>query len=644
MNSKVKDSVAVKFSEYFYHSLGQGKNLKDIIELTKINLSTDEDTKDFYHDTKVECEIPNSIDPADLYLLETRETELNQYLHDVLHQSTDDIDVKHIEEREAVYLDVNTEWSSDDIEIREKHAEEIMDFNTQLNKFLEKSESDRLLFIATPFGVGKSVLVKKIASEYAARCKKNNDEYVPVYVPLKNGLNRVYSGSLSNLLDNIIAYAKHDRKILLILDSLDEYENQNHGNLKELNHKIRNELIPRYCKMKIIVTSRVNIDFPKIFEINGQKYLRLLLFTPKQVTKFFEINNSKLTYENAVNYGLEHKDIAKPLLTYMLLKVFPFIDSDLENKHQDFTSNMFRSFIYFHFLSHIADGKQIERGVEFKISNGYLDEKNALRKLALLKQIHKDTLTKNMIVNEAEFFGFKSDALHLNPILTCYLYSNPSSDEETDVNFIHETFKEYLMAENYLEALIKGENKVAWMNVGKPSKETINFLDGLLQLLTTDDKNIKKHVEYNKQKQISLFNLFSYDKPIYDAVYNIINNAIDNLNDESVTVFSPDHVTQIPWIRAEGQMTVNEYPSLWIHRWISLYVLYKLGFMNNYKLGFLNKSGILERLGLYKVEGSEKIESLLKFSRLFRVCSDSVLPNFKNLRGFDLSGINLSGS
>jgi uncharacterized protein YjbI with pentapeptide repeats len=642
IDKEIEGDKAVMFSEKFYESIfdSDAKSIEKAFDIAKNEL--DMNTKEWESvPTPVLLKSP-SRDPSPLFLIETPTRRLNKYLNyiineasDLVERSSDDIKVKYIEEREAVLLDVNNEWSSDDIKIRNEHTE-ITDFDTQLNRFLE-SESDRLLFLAAPFGVGKSVLARKIASEYAFKCQKKNDEYVPVFVPLRNGLNNVYRGSLYDLLDNVVTYAKHDRKILLILDSLDEYEHEKRGDLKELNLKIRNELLPKYSKMKIIVTSRLNIDYPKTFEIRGQKYLRLLSFSDEQVNQFFEINSSGLTYKDALSYGLEHKDIAKPLLSFMLLKVFPFIGSDLKQKHQHFTSNMFRSFIYFHFLSHLTEGKRIEKEDRFQINNSYLDEKNALRKLALLKQIHKDGLTKQIIENEAKFFGFKSDVLHINPVLTCYLYSNSPSDEnEIHVNFIHESFQEYLMAENYLEALLKGENKSAWMNAGKPSKETINFLDGLLHLLMSDDGNIKKYVEHNDEKQISLFNLFDYNELIDDAIYNIVNNAIENLNDENVMVFNPAHMEQVPWIKAEEQITVNEYPSLWIHRWISLYVLYKLG--------YLNRSNVLQKLGLDKVPDTKKLKSLLKFSRLFRVCSDAVLPNFRSLRGFDLSGINLSGA
>jgi uncharacterized protein YjbI with pentapeptide repeats len=624
----IEDREALTFCQGFYRCLGDGGTIGESIQNARDQLEAMS-----LRSQIIEVRTRTGVDVNKIVLLETRETELNNYLHHVMDQSGDDIEpVKHIEERDAVLLDVNTEWSSDDDDIRNNHEKEITDFTIQINRFLESpNPPNRILFIAAPFGVGKSVLVKKFASDLATKCQKNKDEYMPVFVPLRKGLNRVYSGSLANLLDNIIMYSKPDRKILLILNSLDGYEYENHGSLTELNCKITTEFA-KYYKMKIILTSRLNID-PKTFEINGQKYLRLLSFTENQVIQFFKINNAELIYNDAIKYGIKHKELAKPLLSYMLLKVFPFIN--LKNIHQDFTSNMFRSFIYFHFLSHIAGGKQIEKGAEFKINRDYLDEKNAMRKLALLKQIHKDTLTKKKIEKEAKIFGYKSDTLPLSPILRCYPYSNSSSDEEEKaVDFIQPTFQEYLMAENYLEALLKGENKAAWMNVGKPSIETINFLDGLLQLLTSNDENIKKFVEYNDEKQISLFNLFTYDKPplIDDGIHNIVKNAINNLNDESIMVFSPDHIEEIPWIKAEEQISVNEYPNLWIHRWISLYVLYKLG--------YLNKS-TLQTLGL---SDNKKLKSLLKFSRLLRFCSDGVLTNFKKLRGFNLSDANLSGA
>jgi hypothetical protein len=44
----------------------------------------------------------------------------------------------------------------------------------------------------------------------------------------------------------------------------------------------------------------------------------------------------------------------------------------------------------------------------------------------------------------------------------------------TTIDFIHRTFKEYLLAEYYIESLLK--HKPYRLNIGTPTKETIDFL------------------------------------------------------------------------------------------------------------------------------------------------------------------------
>ena len=85
------------------------------------------------------------------------------------------------------------------------------------------------LVVGASFGTGKTSMARMLVSEYASVCL---DEGIHNYIPILVFLNedfRVEYGqySLDNLLENIIAPKNNEqsskRKILLILDGLDEY-------------------------------------------------------------------------------------------------------------------------------------------------------------------------------------------------------------------------------------------------------------------------------------------------------------------------------------------------------------------------------------------------------------------------------------
>jgi hypothetical protein len=66
----------------------------------------------------------------------------------------------------------------------------------------------------------------------------------------------------------------------------------------------------------------------------------------------------------------------------------------------------------------------------------------------------------------------------LKPILTSYFRLQLGGKRPSPIiDFIHKTFKEYLLAEYYIESLLN--HKPYRLNIGTPSKETVDFLDWL---------------------------------------------------------------------------------------------------------------------------------------------------------------------
>jgi hypothetical protein len=341
------------------------------------------------------------------------------------------------------------------------------------------------------FGVGKSSFVRKLASDKANRIKSGDKDtdYVPILVPDTNMMDNYYHGrSVEDTIENIVTPHYDSKKILIIFDGVDEYK---YG-VKAFLNRIRGEFFKRYDRRKIILTTRLNPEFPEEYEAtNEDTYLRLLPFTIKQTDKFFEYLETELTYQKALELGVTDEDIRKPLLAFVLCTVYRDNQQDLLilKEEEALTSSEYRAFIYQNFLHRLIKGKMHESKVsKGKFNAGkYREEKRILRRIALLIKLFRENLTSNIILNKnsafIEFFELEMDNEPLNrlqDILHDY-FSIEVEDNSADsrVLFIHSTFKEYLMAENYIEILllnpywmINNEHDTLnpyWMNISIPN-------------------------------------------------------------------------------------------------------------------------------------------------------------------------------
>lgn len=147
----------------------------------------------------------------------------------------------------------------------------------------------------------------------------------------------------------------------------------------------------------------------------------------------------------------------------------------------------------------MAIGKHRELGgrehfdTEDELEYNILKEKKTLRKMTSLKMMYGDKLTQQILTNELSKF---EDVLIsssedqniqdvLAPIISSYFYLT-SSAPYARIDFIHESFKEYLLAEYYIESLLF--DRPYRLNVGIPSYETMLFLDQLLDFFIEDTK------------------------------------------------------------------------------------------------------------------------------------------------------------
>jgi uncharacterized protein YjbI with pentapeptide repeats len=219
--------------------------------------------------------------------------------------------------------------------------------------------------------------------------------------------------------------------------------------------------------------------------------------------------------------------------------------------------------------------KYIDKASEYHWSTYHLgEEKRILRKLAALRQMH-DRLTKSMVIRGLENYGISYDEARLkdmlDPILTSYFYLQ-STALDISMDFIHKSFREYFLAEYYLESILN--DRVHYLNVGIPSPETVSFLDGLLELLLENQNEIlKEHANIITKSLLSQTHQQD-NRSLSDMIQILWKNAQRYYEEELIIFETERYESNKKWLIAD--FPISKYAELWIHRWLSLYVLNKL--------------------------------------------------------------------
>jgi hypothetical protein len=371
----------------------------------------------------------------------------------------------------------------------------------------EERKGNWFTIIGAPFGIGKTSLSKYIAIKCAEKYldkPEDSSNYIPIFVRLRYGLNNAYRNlDLKTTLEHIAPEGESKkRKILVICDGLDEYVGDIFTLKKELSEYVQNNLYPN---IKVIITTRLKAGWTGLFDT--EEYVRLFPFDTSQIDEFFFRYTGKgenITYlKIKQKYALRIQELGRPLFCWMLaITQSPDLSEyNISIDGNIGSENAKRALIFHQFIHSIVMGKhKSETQTYYKLLEHYKYdediEKKVLRKIAALKQIYPNHLTKSLVSELIKRFGFSSEIIEqmLEPILTSYFYiqnesENVSRDELLD--FMHESLREYLVAEYYIESLYN-DNKQHRLCIGIPSEETIKFLDGLIELLVSDNSSIKK--------------------------------------------------------------------------------------------------------------------------------------------------------
>ncbi|MGE0242599.1 MAG: pentapeptide repeat-containing protein [Nitrososphaeraceae archaeon] len=514
--------------------------------------------------------------------------------------SISDLSTDFITNRKAIKLNIKKTWNKLDSEIYKNHINEIQDIDDILNKFLNQLQdnpwnNDTILIIGAPYGVGKTTLLRKLVYYYAIRKGNCTRAYIPIVIYFENGFYCKYENSQLPI-DQFVKLLFEDYKedqivdipILLILDGIDEISD---------NHFLRKNLmeIPffqNFSNKKIIYSTRLTKELEEISRVEDE-YIRLLSFTEQEVNYFLKQKKSDLNYQKIKENYINDEIITVPLILSLFIYFLPELKQDIQNfkKKHVLTEELKKTIIYMKLFYEIFYGKSLfdEKEYENKRKFSYQDEKKILRLIAYYTQLKID-LTFDEIKVLSQQRGIKIE--NLKTFDTYVIFSSQNLiGNKMEINFINQSYKDFLLAEHLIEKYIEG-NK-AGLYIEKPSEITISIFKGFLDLLNSDSTTINQFILVNENNRKTLFYSLGYEPNtqqdlVKEVKEKIIHTAKESFNNEGPNIFKiihiedlkdnifPNFLEKLKYYRTFFS-DVNNYYNLWLQRWVSLVALRYLG-------------------------------------------------------------------
>ncbi|MGQ9479295.1 MAG: pentapeptide repeat-containing protein [Thermoproteota archaeon] len=506
-----------------------------------------------------------------------------------------------------------------------------------LKDFLNDSTKG-IIVIGAPQGFGKTLFLKKTVLELIEKIKAGErGSYIPILTSLE-GLGsiemlappgyRTWNSFLQNIQENNL-------KILLMLDGLERYRGCIHSLLRDLE---------RYClKYNIKTIMATRIDKEVFQNLNLEKYVRLLPFTEKQVNDFFKKYGVRLTFKDHESLGLSEEEISCPLVCWMLAVIQGKGEYGLR-MDPHWKSEVNKALIHYLFAYRILRyGHCGSTGIPTEL---YSDAKRILRISAALE----DPALEN-ILREARRTRIRN-IQKLGGILRTYL-SIASPDvhlrKGRRLRFMYRGFREYFLAEYYYENILKGKRDLFTTSI--PSRETIDFLQGLVMISKTNEA-------------IAILSEIDKDaRRFFGQVEKLVENTKKILEDEAF------YLKKIKRSLSEthSAQEIRDYEQAWLYMWVSLCILQWIDpdislnkgklqqlirLTSNFIPSYLKKlqKTELSRTDLQRVNlsAADLSHADLSGTNLFKAdlsgadLSNADLSN-ANLAGANLSGANLSG-
>jgi uncharacterized protein YjbI with pentapeptide repeats len=520
-----------------------------------------------------------------------------------------------------------------------------------LNSDRDQSDDPPPIVIAGSFGIGKTSAMKMLSADYATEYLNSDSDslsfpYIPILVSLEK--EKENNGKEFSDLDrtlNKIAPAGNEpaknRRILILFDSLEKY-NITSVKIGDKIEELRRD--KGFRNVRAIITMNLNQQLLSDQNIKVKSYTRMLPFNSEQLDKFFEKYEVKegehlLTHERAIELDLPVQEMFRPLFAWIFSYQETSEDSRVKIVKKKWTSKMKKAWMYYIFFHRMIAGIPMEWHTDNDIekrNEQYLYEKYLLRAVAALKQIHDLPHEKPIPVQDVEkeikSFAIPDVDFDIDKVKKSYFLSVHHKGMEKMINFVHESFSDYLLAEYYIWTILIDKklklNKDLRLNIGFPNRETIDFLEGILDILNEDDEDVENYISSTQTFVKGLLTSFRFSEELSVAKEELITFTSNLIKKRHIIFYKSDdnpdknQSSEGMWMKVDSND--ENYKLFWIHRWICLYILNKL----------IPKEGLRVRINDDE-DLKERLATLIRYS-------GNLVPGYiKNLRYTDLSGADL---
>jgi hypothetical protein len=362
------------------------------------------------------------------------------------------------------------------------------------------------------------------------------------------------------------------------------------GLIETLDSLINDE---NYSNVKIIITTRPASISREIIDMQANG-IEIIPFNGDQVTKFFKSYGlpEEYNFDNIKNFQLSSEIICTPLFCWMFAYI---VMTSGQNRlfDYDLSKNVLTTKLYQKFFYSIIRGKLMAKEYHNWLQQ-FLEEKKILRRVAALwylkyPDLVDSYLIKGLIALGMEELGSDTETERkeklklIEPFITAYFYRLGKYRPEKKIDFMHKSFGEFLLAEFFIESFIT--NRKYYLEITIPNEETINYFEGLLNLL--NDENIVTH-KNGQPDNMQLF-LDSVPSPASDSMQVeglhhrgiVVENAekffkedsiilrIDKNKYKEINDYKNNANVDLHWEIAE----ITSYPRLYVHRWLSVFLL-----------------------------------------------------------------------
>lgn len=425
------------------------------------------------------------------------------------------------------------------LEDKKNFEKELLDINLLVDEYFKDNEENylnKILFVISDFGKGKSVFMKNFASRLAKEYLNKFEGYFPVYFNLRDYTSYTTEDKLG-----VIKYYLHSKygidisndyykkkKFVFLMDGLDESGELSQKNINEVIQNIRKiqELdMSEARKNKIIITSRPineglkdnleryepfiikesDTDVSYYISIYGFRKYQFNEFIAENVKKYlkndFEYSGfSKEVIENLKKdkFDFYEEFINKELLSVGELRrpIFSYMIVQLVVNNLDINS-LGKIGIYMSFLNLLTKEAKHYEDKNYKVNLEeefiFRDTLHSIASLWMLKKSNGEQGALKKLEICSAIKGSKADNISQSKEISCFNFLSHSyfGEEGDTLHFQHQSFAEILLAEYYLKLFIKFalDDNVnihqirAYLSLGEPTEQTIQFFKELLQML-----------------------------------------------------------------------------------------------------------------------------------------------------------------